>query len=78
MANSIREALEAVALATVTDGEAAATEHFPRTRHETRAAAVSLLSRGYGLSDAAHALRLTRAGVLDLLAEAVPGAKRHG
>ena len=64
--------LDMAALDALVGNDRPANAHRSRDRASTRAAAIDLLARGYGLSDAAHALKLTRHGVLELLSEATP------
>lgn len=47
-----------------------ATDNAPQTRPEYRVAAVALMGRGMRLDDVAAALKISRQGALDLLAEA--------
>ena len=77
MRDTIGGVLDLDALRTLASDDPAQA-HAPRDRAETRRACVDLLSRGYSTGDVAAALRLSKSGVLALLAEAVPGAKRHG
>ena len=46
-----------------------ADRHAPQDRHDYMRAAADLATRGLTLDDIAAALRLTRAGVMDLLRE---------
>lgn len=68
---TIPGALDASAL-TLLSGAAPGNKHAPKNRLEYARVAQSMASQGLRVDDIATTLNITRQGVLDLLAEALP------